>query len=170
MMGQSDAGPHGLRMWWTRPDGDVWLLASHDAAPPDPATHRSLLRSLALSIRPNSGEIPYSLEDPTMSLITFDRAGIVESRARVWSYRGAEVTLLVVESSDAAGHANLLELGQPTPVRVAGRNGWQAEGARADATVVGWKTEAPYAGWATLTIPSELSEHAGSIVSSLKGP
>lgn len=161
------------RMWWTRTDGDVWLLTSYwyAGADVDVEAATSQLRNWATSIRATAsdgGSFSYVLEDPTMELVDLDQAGDLRSRARVWTYEGQDITLLIIEDSAAAGLSNLLARGVPDQTSVAGRSAWIVEDQESRDTVVGWRLDFPIEAWATLTIPEELANQTEAIIEALQ--
>lgn len=162
-----------MKMWWARADGDVWILTAHWYGPLeiDFAARRADLRSWALAIEPgsNAGSAAvYVLDEPTMQLLAFDKAGDLGSRARVWRYLDQEITLLAIEGSSAAGLSNLLDLGKPEPVTIAGHHGWMVRRTSPAGTIVGWQVNEPRAAWATLTIPAVLADETEEVLRALE--
>jgi hypothetical protein len=161
-----------MRMWWARPNGDLWLLTAHWYAPPpvDLAARRTQLREWALAIKrpstPSAAGDLYHLVDPTMRVLAFDQAAERGSRARVWRYRGYEITLLVIEDSAAAGRSNVLALGKPEPVTVGDNDGWIVPRTPAG-TIVGWRIGGSRSAWATLTIPAAVADQTEVILRDL---
>jgi hypothetical protein len=171
------SGGRSVRMWWSRTDGDLWLLTGHwYGAVPEPAPNTrdpwpqaGVLRRWALSIeaQPGDGGTVYELDDPGMPRLESDHAGPAPSRSRVWQYDGVEVVLLVIEHTRAAGWSNLLHLGEPEPVRVEGLDGWLVR-ARNGTVHVGWPVPGPGSAWAALTVPDRAAGDLGAILAALE--
>jgi hypothetical protein len=162
-----------MQMWWSRSDGDVWLLSAYWYGQQSvrAADGRADLRDWALGIEPGptaASETPYVIVDPAMQLVAFDYGGDLRSRARVWRYRDREITLLAIEDSAAAGLSNLLARGMPERVTVAGHDGWMVSSASPPGTIIGWQLDTPHLAWVTLTIPPELTDHTDVILAALK--
>jgi hypothetical protein len=162
-----------MRMWWSRSDGDVWLLSAYwyGRQPIGAADGRADLRDWALGIEPGStaaSGAPYLIADPAMQLVAFDYGGDLRARARVWRYRDQEITLLAIEDSTAAGLSNLLARAMPEPVTVASQDGWMVNSASPPETIIGWQLDTPRPVWVTLTIPPELTDHTDLILAALK--
>lgn len=137
-----------IRMWWSRADGDVWLLTAHwyGQQPIDAADGSAVLRDWALGIEaaPSAAvATPYEIADPAMQIVASDRASDLRSRARVWRYRDHEVTLVAIENSAAAGFSNLLARGAPEQLTVAGHSGWMVTSPSPAETIIGWQLDTP---------------------------
>jgi hypothetical protein len=161
-----------MEMWWSRADGNVWLLTAYwyGQQPVRTTDARVALRDWALGIEPNptgGSEAPYRIADAAMQLVASDDAGSLRSRARVWHWRDHEITLLAIENSVAAGRSNLLARGVPEPVSVDGHDGWMVNGASPAETIVGWQLDTPRPAWVTLAIPPELTEQTEEILAAL---
>jgi hypothetical protein len=161
-----------MRMWWSRADGDVWLLTAYwyGQQPVRTTDARVALRDWALGIEPGptgGSDAPYLMADPAMQLVAADDAGSLRSRARVWRWRDHEITLLAIENSVAAGRSNLLARGVPERVTVDGQDGWMVNGASPAETIVGWQLDAPHPAWVTLAIPPELTDQTEEILAAL---
>jgi hypothetical protein len=172
----SDTGDNqvrSIRMWWSRADGDVWLLSAfwYGEQPVRGTEARQALRDWALTIETGedgSGEPSYVIGDPRMDLVASDDAGTLRSRARVWRWQDHEITLLAIENSIAAGLSNLLAHGVPERVTVDGHVGWMVDSASPAGTIIGWQlddTSRPT--WVTLSIPPELTDQAEEILATL---
>lgn len=162
-----------MTMWWARPDGDVWLLRAfwYGVSPLNTSQATQALREWALGIKVGSASrdiASFETADPTMSRFAFDRSGELRSRARVWEYRGQEITLLTIEHSHAVGLSNLLALGKPARINVAGNNALIVVDGVGGNTVIGWHVASPTDGWVTLTIPSGLVDEVDTIVAAMK--
>jgi hypothetical protein len=77
-----------MRMWWSRAEGDVWLLTAYwyGQQPVRGTDARAALRDWALRIEPGAtaaSEAPYEIGDPAMELVASDDAGNLRPRARV---------------------------------------------------------------------------------------
>ena len=97
-------------MWWSRANGDLWLLNSFwfGQDPVDTADAHRTVREWALAISvPEQHQ--YRLADPSMRSIATDRGGEVESHGYVWNYRLGSVvdkiTLLSLQGTVASGPA-----------------------------------------------------------------
>jgi len=161
-----------LNMWWTRTNGDLWLLSGYwygaDETNVDLA--RQSLRGHALAISIGETDDSYTLADSTMQLVASDRAASVTSRAFVWSYAAppiaTQITLLVIDDSAASGWANLLATGTPVPILINGCQAWRTDATNGDVHV-GWVTPQSNA-WATLTIPAVLASAADELIAALQ--
>lgn len=153
-----------MRMWWSRADGDVWLLTAYwYGQQPVRETEEAsaALRDWALGIEPgptDASGAPYLIGDPALQLVASDDAGNLRSRARVWLWRDHEITLLTIENSIAAGLSNLLARGVPERVTVDGHDAWMVTSASPAETIIGWQLDTPHPAWVTVTIPPELTE------------
>lgn len=161
-----------MRMWWSRADGDVWLLAAYwyGQLPVRGTDARADLRDWALRIEaspPGASDTPYLIGDPAMELVASDHVGNLRSRARVWRWRDHEITLLAIENSIAAGLSNLLARGVPELVTVDGHDGWLVNTASPAGTIIGWQLDTRRPAWVTLTIPPELTNQAAEIIAAL---
>lgn len=161
-----------ITMWWSRADGDVWLLTAYWYGPhPVGGTDaRTAIRDWALGIErgPTAAtDSPYVISDPAMQLIASDDAGDLRSRARVWRWRDHEITLLTIENSLAAGLSNLLARGIPEPVTVDGHDGLMVGSVSPAGTIIGWELDAPRPAWVTLTIPPGLTDQTEQILAAL---
>ncbi|MGH9233665.1 MAG: hypothetical protein ACRD0R_10065 [Acidimicrobiales bacterium] len=161
-----------IRMWWSRADGDVWLLTAYwyGQHPVGGTDAQAALRDWALGIEPGStgaSEAPYMIDDPAMELVASDNAGDLRSRARVWRWRDHEIALLAIENSLAAGLSNLLARGVPERVTVDGHDGWMVNSASPAGTIIGWQLDAPRPTWVTLTIPPALTDQTQEILAAL---
>lgn len=167
-----DSQVRSIRMWWSRADGDVWLLTAYwyGLHPVGGTDARAVLRDWALGIEPGppgASEGPYLIGDPAMELVASDDAGTLRSRARVWRWQDHEITLLTTENSLAAGLSNLLARGVPERVTVEGHDGWMVSSASPAGTIIGWQLDAPRPAWLTVTIPPELIDQTEEILAAL---
>jgi hypothetical protein len=157
-----------ITMWWTRTDGDVWLLSgywySRDGVPSAEAD--DVMRAWALAVERDVDTQTYELGDPTMRLVDADAAGPIQSRARVWSYLGHEITLHSLTGSEASGRSNLLAVAAPTALTVSQNDAWEVR-TRTGEIVVGWSVDDPES-WTTISIPSALAPHRLEILSSVR--
>jgi hypothetical protein len=161
-----------MRMWWSRADGDVWLLTAYwyGQQPVRGTDARAALRDWALGIEPGptgGSEAPYLIGDPAMRLVASDDAGSLRSRARVWRWRDHEITLLAIEDSVAAGFSNLFARGVPERVTVDGHDGWMVSSSSPAETIIGWQLDTPRSAWVILTIPPELTGQTDVILAAL---
>ena len=167
--------PLSLRMWWTRPDDDVWLLTSYwyeqATTGVDAANAVSALTGWATHIvTPDDPAATYELSNgavtnSSMELVFSQRAGEYPSRTRTWDIDGHEVTLETTEGVAASGLQNLLDVGPPTVTTIAGRTGWLAQAD--DGTVhAGWPSESGVE-WNRVIIPAELGPRSDEIIDSV---
>jgi hypothetical protein len=85
-------------MWWSRPDGDVWLLTAHwhGQLPTREADVQAALRQWAQAIETGSAtpdHTAYRMVDPNMRLVASDDAGELRSRGRTYHRRRRQVAL-----------------------------------------------------------------------------
>ncbi|MCB0966721.1 MAG: hypothetical protein KDB37_07785 [Ilumatobacter sp.] len=166
--------PLQLRMWWSRPDGDVWLLSSYwygpdDFIDPDAATNATTTWAThitEISDDPDRYELEDTVADSNMELVFAQPAGEIRSRAQIWRVDGVDVTVLTTESAAASGFNNLLAAGPPTTTVVGGQPAWIVE-ADDGSTIAGWRGDETARAWTTITIPAELVDRAGEILDSL---
>ena len=160
-------------MWWSRANGDLWLLDSFwfGQDPVDTADAHRTVREWALAISvPEQHQ--YRLADPSMRGIATDRGGEVESHGYVWNYRLGSVvdkiTLLSLQSTVAAGRANLLARGKPEEVRIDGHDAWQVTDSATGEIQIGWQTDDARPAWLILTIPASLASLTPQIRAALQ--
>lgn len=171
---EESQSPVQLRMWWTRPDGDVWLLTSYWYQPDglinvDAAV--SATTTWAADITATSdADTPYDLDDTVadsdMELVFTERGSEIRSRRQVWRVDDSDVTLVTTQQATASGLRNLLDAGVPAATVIAGRPGWIVSTASGE-TVAGWWSDGPPQAWTTITIPAELAERSDEILDSL---
>lgn len=168
-----DSDHPALGMWWSRADGDLWILSSHwdPSDNREEADRQAELQAWALAIDSTGGSETtpgFELSDPTMRLIAAQVGGDVESRSRVWELDGEELLLLSIQGAPASGLSNLLSVaGWPEPYQVAGTDGWLVT--RADgSTVVAWIADASTGTWTTLSIRAGLAGRTDDITTALR--
>jgi hypothetical protein len=161
-----DAAVRHITMWWSRPNGDLWLLDSYwyGHNPVNTTDGRRTLREWAQAITAPDQIDPqqqYRLADPSMRRLATDRGGEVESRAQVWNYRVGSVldkiTLLSIQDTGASGRANLLARGKPEAVLIDGHDAWQVIDSTTGEIQIGWQTGNARPTWNTLTVPARLA-------------
>jgi hypothetical protein len=168
----ADDDVRSITMWWSRADGDVWLLRAYWYGQPVRVTDaRRALRDWALATEPGpdgAGEASYLIGDPAMDLVASDDAGTLRSRARVWRWQGHEITLVATENSVAAGLSNVLAHGVPERVTVAGHEGWMVDSASPAGRTIGWSLDNPSRPvWVTLIVPRGLTDQTGEVLAAL---
>ena len=172
-----DALIRQMTMWWSRPNGDLWLLNSfwYGQEATDNADGRRALREWALAIsapEPVDEQRQYRLAGSSMRILATDQGGDVESRAQVWSYQHGSVvdkiTLLSLQGTVASGRANLLARGKPEQVRIDGYDAWQVTDSTTGEIQIGWPTEDTPPEWLTLTIPATLESLTPQIRAALQ--
>jgi len=155
-----------MTMWWSRSDGDVWLLDMfwYGASPVTAADARVTLRNRAPAIvarDPQQNRAHFELADHSMRRIAEDQGGDVDYRVQVWSYQvGFEVehiSLSTTEDSVATNLIAALERGDPELVRVDGHDAWQVTDGPTGDIFVGWQTTRIGAAWISLSIPAGLA-------------
>ncbi len=167
--------PLSLRMWWTRQDGDVWLLTSYMYEPAttgvDAANAVSALTGWATHIvTPDDPAATYELNDDavvnsTMQLVFSQYAGEYPSRLQTWDIDAHAVRLETTVGVAASGLQNLLDVGPPAVTTVAGQPGWLAQAD--DGTVhAGWASESGDE-WNRMIIPAELGPRSAEIIASI---
>lgn len=167
--------PLSLRMWWTRPDGDVWLLTSYLYEPAttgvDAANAVSALTGWATHIvTPDDPAAAYELNDDavinsSMEVVFSQRAGEYPSRTQTWDIDGHEFILETTVSVAASGLTNLLNVGPLSATMIAGEPGWLARAV--DGTVhAGWASETGEK-WNQAIIPAELGPRSAEIIGSI---
>jgi hypothetical protein len=162
-----------MKMWWSRSNGDLWLLDSfwYGQVPMSTGDGRRTFRDMALAITaPGQIDTPqkYLLADPSMRALATDHGGEVESRVQVWNYRLDKITLLSIQDTVASGRANLLARGKPEEVRVDGHDAWQVTDATTGEIQIGWQTDDGGPAWRTLIIPAGLASLAPEIRAALQ--
>lgn len=168
--------PQIVRMWWTRPDDDVWLLTAYWYEPndPNPTPNRALdaMAGWATSIVATGDPgTPYELDNAavagsTMELLFAQPGGEHPSRTQAWQVDGHEVTLLTTEHAAASGLHNLLGAGPPATTAIAGQPAWTVH-TSSGGVLAGWSTPGPEETWSALTIPAELAERSSELLASL---
>jgi len=159
------------KMWWSRPDGDVWFVNAHWYGPVRPGAEAAETRTQEWALRLSQDrDTGTPVKEVTFGdglvLIDVDEAGELQSNAQVWTYNGSEITLLSIENSVAAGYGNVVAIGVPSRVVVAGSEGLMVTAA--DGTVtVGWQPSTGPETWYTLTIPPALSAQKAAIIDAL---
>lgn len=160
-----------VSMWWSRPDGDVWIVNAQWYGPSRPtgevAGTRAQNWALDLS---HSRDIGTPLSDVSLGgelgFVGDDAAGELRSEARVWDYKGHEITLVALQDAAAVGYANVVVIGAPLTVTVAGSQGLLVTDV--DGTVtIGWQGLGDVEIWYTLTVPAELRSEKDLIVSAV---
>lgn len=166
----TDAGERvsSLRMWWARPDGDVWLLSMHWPGGGVAVPHRDAvtqLRAWALAIKP-AGEpgTGYILDLQGVERMASEAAGLIRHRARVWGHPEGEI-LLTWSESVATGLTNALER-ESVPTVVYDTEGWlSVDPNGAEPTRMAWESENL---WFTLEVPPALTGDIHDIVASIE--
>ena len=166
-----------MKMWWSRPDGDVWLLESfwYGSNPLKAADGRSSLLNRALAIAspdPQHNQQHYELADPSMRRVAEDQGGDVDYRVQVWTYQVgsvvANISVSSTQDSVAASVIAALTRGTPQLVRVAGHAAWQVSDPTTGDVRVGWQTGETHPAWVGLTIPASMSSVTAQIRAALR--
>jgi hypothetical protein len=172
-----NADTRQMRMWWSRPNGDLWLLEMFwygtDAMNVSEGRGELRSRALAISVSEPSDQLPgYELADPAMGILAVERAGDVESRSQVWNYQHGsltgKITLLSLQGSEASGRANLLARGKPETVRIDEHDAWQVTDSSTGETMIGWQTDEARGAWITLSIPAGLASLTPEVRAALR--
>jgi hypothetical protein len=161
-----------MTMWWSRPDGDVWLLDSlwYGDRPVNAPEARDTLRNWALAIAapdPQGAQQHYELADPSMRRVADDQGGDVEYRVQSWAYQDEHIFLSSTQDSVATSVIAVLTRGQPELVRVDGHDAWQVTDSTTGEILIGWQTTATHPAWVALTIPAALAALASQIRAAL---
>ena len=166
-----------MTMWWSRPDGDVWLLESfwYGDNSVAAADGRGALRNWALAITapdPQHTQQHYEVADPSMRRVAEDQGGDVDFRVQVWTYQVGTVvehiTLGSTEDSVATSVIAALTRGKPKVVRVDGHDAWQVTDLPTGDIYIGWQTSQTRPAWANLTIPASLASLTPQILAALR--
>lgn len=165
----TDTGSSSIRrmtMWWSRPDGDVWLVESfwYGDNPVQATDGRSALRSRALAIAspdPSHNQQHYELADPSLRRVAEDQGGDVQYRVQVWTYQVGSVveniTLMSTQASVATSVIAALTHGKPELVRIDGHDAWQVTDSATGDIYIGWQAGEDRPAWVALTIPASLA-------------
>lgn len=166
-----------MTMWWSRPDGDVWLLESfwYGDDPVTAADGRDALRNWALAIAspdPQHNQQHYELADPSLRRVAEDQGGDVRYRVQVWTYQVGSVveniTLLSTQDSVATSVIAALTHGKPELVRIDGHDVWQVTDPTTGDIYIGWQAGEDRPAWVALTIPASLASVTVQIRAALR--
>lgn len=168
--------PLRLQMWWTRPDGDVWLLTTYWYEPTGIGVEAdnavSATTSWATSIVSTADpDAPYQLNDAAvadskMELLFAQHGGEYRSRTQAWMINGHQVTLVTTEQTAASGLQNLLDVAPTTATVIAGQPGWVIRTSTGEVRA-GWWAAYPVEAWSELTVPAELAQQSTEIINSI---